>query len=117
MNKVAYRKGYRVRLFGKGGYEITVPKIIIERAAMSKDLTIEEFIKTHKVVHLFNNFTSFDAAYRFEPAMESGQEILEISEEELEELSSPVVVKQPEKDQGNMNDFDRMKKMLRRCRK
>lgn len=89
MGKVAYRKVYRIRPFGIGGYEITVPGIILDRAARSKNQTVGEFIKTHKVVHLFNDFTGFDAAYRFEPIKEADQEVLEISEEELEELAPP----------------------------
>ena len=87
MDRLAYRKMYRLRPYGKGGYEITVPGIILDRAARSRGLTIEEFVRTHKVVHLFNNFTSFDAAYRFEPDRDANQEVLEISEEELRELA------------------------------
>lgn len=82
MEKVAYRKVYRLRPFGRGGYEVTVPGLILDRAARSKGMTIEQFVKTHRMVHLFNDFKGFDGAYRFEPT----SEVLELSDEELREL-------------------------------
>lgn len=101
MSKTAYRKVYRLRPYGRGGYEVTVPGIILDRAARARGLTVEQFVKTHKIVHLFNNFTGFDAAYRFEPAEDTDQEVLVVSDEELEELTPP------------KSDFDRMKRRLK----
>jgi len=72
--EVVYRKEYRMRPVGIGGVEVTIPKLVIERAARRAGQTSEEFIKTHKVVHLFNDFSDFDAAYRFIP-LENTEEI------------------------------------------
>lgn len=84
MSKTAYRKVYALLPSGKAGYKVTVPALILERAARSKGMTLEQFVKTHKVVHLFNDFTGFDAAYRFEES--PPEEVLELSGEEMEEL-------------------------------
>ena len=74
---VVYRKEYRMRRVGKEGVETTIPKLVIERAARKVGLPTEDFISQFKVVHLFNNFTDFDAAYRF------------IRDEKTEEIDSP----------------------------
>ncbi len=66
MNHMAYRKECKLRPVGMGGFEITIPKLIVDRAARQEGMTTEEFAKSHKVVHLFNDFTDFNAAYRFE---------------------------------------------------
>lgn len=50
-----------------GGFAATIPKLVIERAAKKAGLSPKDFIKKYKVIHLFNNFRDFDAAYRFEP--------------------------------------------------
>ena len=86
MDKTAYRKVYRIRSFGRGGYEVTVPGIILDRAARARGMTIEEFAKSHRIVHLFNDFEGFDAAYRFEKAEVSDTEILEFTADEMQEL-------------------------------
>lgn len=114
MGKVAYRKVYRVRPFGVGGYEITVPRIILQRAAESEGQTIEEFIRTHKVVHLFNDFTGFAAAYRFESDTE-GQELLELSEKEMKELGviNPDKPAEPLAEAPMKNTFDNLRSKLR----
>ncbi len=104
MDRLAYRKIYRLRPYGRGGYEVTVPGLILERAARSRGLTLEEFVRTHRVVHLFNDFKGFDAAYRFEKAEEPGQEILEVSDEELAELGPPETV------------LDRLRRKLKECK-
>ena len=77
MSRSVYRKECKMRSVGMGGIEVTIPKIIVDKAARSEGQTIDEFVKTHKVVHLFNSFTEFDAAYRFERI----QETEEINEE------------------------------------
>jgi hypothetical protein len=80
MGKEPYRKEGRIRLFGVGGVEITVPRVIAERACRSEGQTIEEFAKTHRVVHLFNDFTDFTAAYRFEK-IEPTEDIMNVEPE------------------------------------
>lgn len=84
MDKKAYRKVYRLRAFGRGGYEVTIPGLILDRAARSRGLTIEQFVRNYRVVHLFNDFPNFDAAYRFEAA--PAEETLEFTDEELREM-------------------------------
>lgn len=61
-----FEKRYKIRRVGDGGAEISVPKIVIERAAKRVGETFDQFIETHDVVHLFNGFEGVDAAYRFE---------------------------------------------------
>jgi len=80
MGKLAYRKEFKMRMVGMGGVEVTIPKVIVDRAARLENQTIEEFVKTHKVVHLYNDFTDFNAAYRFERIQET-EEISEGGEE------------------------------------
>jgi len=77
MAKVVYRKAYRMRKVGQGGVEATIPKEVVEKAARERELTVDEFIKNYRVVHLFDDFKTFDGAYRFEPAPRA---------EELEEV-------------------------------
>lgn len=72
--KTAYRKAYRMRAVGTGGFEVSVPKIVIERAARKHGLSVDEFLKRYQVVHLFNDFDSIDFASRFEPIPEQDQE-------------------------------------------
>lgn len=72
-----------MRLVGDGGIEISVPKIVVERAARRAGMSIEEFVRTHRVVHLFNDFKQFDAAYRFEPISQQNQ-IEIVTEPEIE---------------------------------
>ncbi len=72
--KVAYKKDYRMRQVGVGGVSVLIPRIVIDRAAERENQTVAAFIRTHKVTHLFNDFTDFDAAYRFTP-IETTEEI------------------------------------------
>jgi len=87
MGKEPYRKEGRIRLFGVGGVEITVPKVIAERASRSEGQTIEEFAKTHRVVHLFDDFTDFTAAYRFE-RIEPTEEAVNVAPVQEEPIGS-----------------------------
>ena len=84
MTQEAYRKEIRMRFAGVGAVVITIPKPIIEKAARSKGLSIEEFIEKYRAVALYNNFDQFDMAYRFEPIKD--REILSLGKRELEEL-------------------------------
>jgi len=100
MSETAYRKAYRVRLFGRGGYETTIPKIILDRAARSKGMNLNEFAKTHQVVFLFNDFEGFHAALRFEPTAEAQLDRLE-----------KFIPREPETKQTNL--FDELRAKLR----
>ena len=71
--KTVYQKEYKIRMVGDGGIEVTIPKVVVERAARKAGMSLLEFIQTHKIVHLFNDFTDFDAAYRFAPIEPSEQ--------------------------------------------
>jgi hypothetical protein len=70
--KELYQKGYKMREAG-GGYEVTIPKLVVERGARKAGLSLEDFIKKFRVIHLFNDFPDFDGAYRFEPVEEKGE--------------------------------------------
>ena len=69
--RIVYRKEYRMRAVGAGGAETTIPKIVIEREARKRGISPRDFIKSFKVVHLFDDFENFAAAYRFVPAPET----------------------------------------------
>ena len=109
MKKEAYRKEGTLRPVGPGGVEMTVPKIIVDKVAREEGQTFEQFIKTHKVIHLFNNFTDFHAAYRFERIPE--KETISLDEDEVEELNEP---SEPKKEESKPHSFDELKKMIRR---
>ncbi len=65
-----YHKRYKIRKVGTGGIEISVPKIVVERAARKEGMSLEKFMESFDVLHLFNDFDGFDAAYRFVPVAE-----------------------------------------------
>lgn len=65
--KAVYKKEYKMRKVGDGGFEATIPIEVIRRAAAKAGMEPEEFVKTHKVAHLYNDFKDFDAAYKFVP--------------------------------------------------
>ncbi|MBU0778197.1 hypothetical protein KKF82_08055 [Patescibacteria group bacterium] len=52
----AYTKSYKMRIVGEVSVEATLPRIIVEREAKKLGLTIEEFIESHRVEYLFNDF-------------------------------------------------------------
>ena len=87
MKKVTYRKECKIRVVGVGGVEVTIPKLVIDRAARSEGQNLEEFVRTHKLVHLFNDFSDFDAAYRFERIKET--EEIDLEEEVEPSPASP----------------------------
>lgn len=68
-----YQKEYRIRSVGDGGIEISVPKLIVERAARRAGLPLDDFVKNYNVIHLFNDFKEFDAAYKFVPKTDASQ--------------------------------------------
>ena len=80
--KVVYRKEYRMRAVGAGGAETTIPKIVIEREARKQGISPDAFIKSFKVVHLFDDFDDFAAAYRFVPDPE--KETITVPRERIE---------------------------------
>ena len=108
MKKVTYRKECKIRVVGVGGVEVTLPKLVIERAARAEGQTIEEFVKTHKLVHLFNDFTDFDAAYRFERIKET-EEIEVIELDKVEKPKPPTLTERREKPVP----FDEMRRRLK----
>ena len=70
MTSIAYRKSYKIRIVGTGGIEVSLPRVVVERAARKHGLEVKEFVEKFKLVHLYNNFTGIDGAYRFEPVSE-----------------------------------------------
>ena len=106
MKKVTYRKECTIRLVGAGGVEVTIPKLVVDRAAREESQTLQEFVKTHKLVHLFNGFTDFDAAYRFERI--KATEVINIGGDEEKEL------RQPKEGKNKVHGFDELKKRIRR---
>ena len=78
--EVVYQKDYKIRIVGDGGIEASIPKVIVERAARKAGLTLEKFVETHRILHLFNDFPDFVAAYRFIPAEKTEEiEVAEIA--------------------------------------
>ena len=78
MSEVAYRKSYNIRLVGTGGFEVSIPRVVIERAARKRGISIEVFVEKFRLVHLFNDFSGIDGAYRFEPVPPEDTEIIEV---------------------------------------
>jgi hypothetical protein len=75
--KVAYRRAYKVRTVGTGGYEVLVPKEVIERAARKRGLPVAEFLAKYRLVHLYDDFEKCDGIYKFEPAQPEVEEVEE----------------------------------------
>ena len=74
-----YRKDYAVRKIGLSGYQAQIPILVLERAAESAGMSVDEFIKEYRMEHLFNDFTEFNAAYRFVKKNEP-DEVIEVPE-------------------------------------
>jgi len=74
----SYKKRYRMRALGEGGLNIVVsiPRMVIEREAEKRGLTIREFLEQFKAVAEFDSFDG--VLYTFE----------EIKKEEESALSS-----------------------------
>ncbi|MBA7582656.1 hypothetical protein ES708_24592 [subsurface metagenome] len=62
----SYKKRYRMRALGEGGLNIVVsiPRVVIEREAERRGLTIGEFLDQFKAVAQYNNFEG--VLYTFE---------------------------------------------------
>ena len=69
--KMVYQKEYKIRMVGDGGIEASIPKEVVEQAARKEGMSLEDFIKSHRILHLYNDFTDFAAAYRFVPAVKT----------------------------------------------
>ena len=70
-----YRKRYKIRKVGSGGYEFCVPKMILERAADKEGISLDEFLAKFEVVHLFNDFDNVAAMYRFDPIKDDSEQV------------------------------------------
>ncbi len=62
----SYKKRYRMRALGEGGLNIVVsiPRVVIEREAERRGLTIGEFLEQFKAVAQYNSFEG--VLYTFE---------------------------------------------------
>ncbi len=62
---LALAKRFAIRKVGPGGryYEVAMPREVIEREARRRGLDLEEFIRTHEVECLYDNFEGI--IYRF----------------------------------------------------
>ena len=70
MRGSAYKRRYKMRAVGVGGFNIVVsiPKIVIEREAEKHNLTIEKFLEQFRAVARFDSFDG--VRYTFEPIKE-----------------------------------------------
>jgi len=64
--KDSYKRRYKMRAVGENGLNIVVsiPRVVIEREAERRDLTIEEFLEQFKAVAQYNSFEG--VLYTFE---------------------------------------------------
>ena len=53
-----YKKRYALNMVGRDGSTTTVaiPPAVIERKAEEKGMTPEEFVKTHRIIAIYNGF-------------------------------------------------------------
>ena len=53
-----YKKRYKMRSQGKDGLNtvVSMPRVVIEREAAKKGLSVGEFIKHYRAVALYNSF-------------------------------------------------------------
>ena len=61
-----YKRRYKMRAVGENGQNIVVsiPRVVIEREAERRDLTIEDFLEQFKAVAQYNSFEG--VLYTFE---------------------------------------------------
>lgn len=66
MIKDAYKRRYKLRAVGENGMNIVVslPRVVIEREAERRGLTVGEFIRQSKAVAQYDNFEG--VLYTFE---------------------------------------------------
>lgn len=65
-----YEKEYKMRTLGEDGLNIVVsiPRMVIEKEARAKGMTIAEFIEKYRAVAQFNSFEGIH--YMFKPSSE-----------------------------------------------
>lgn len=63
-----YRKRYKMRSQGEGGLNtiVSIPRVVIEREATKRGITVDDFIKNYRAVAHYNNFDG--VFYAFEGA-------------------------------------------------
>jgi len=68
--KNTYRKRYKMRSQGQDGLNtvVSMPRVVIEREAAKKGLSVDEFIKHFRAVALYNSFDGI--FYTFEKVKE-----------------------------------------------
>jgi len=66
----AYKRRYKMRALGQGGLNtvVSLPRVVIEREAEKRGLTIEKFIERFRAVAHYNNFDG--VFYAFEEIKE-----------------------------------------------
>jgi len=71
--KGTYKRRYKMRAVGTDGLNIVVsiPRVVIEREAERRDLTIDGFLEQFRAVAQFDNFDG--VRYTFEP-IKKGEE-------------------------------------------
>ena len=72
----SYKKRYRMRALGEGGLNIVVsiPRMVIEREAEKRGLTIREFLEQFKTVAEFDSFDG--VLYTFEEIKKEEETVL-----------------------------------------
>ena len=79
--KDSYKKRYKMRALGEDGKNIVVsiPRIVIEREAEKREITIGEFLEQFRAVAQFNSFEG--VLYTFEEIEGKLQRAIKLSEE------------------------------------
>ena len=69
-----YRRVYKMRTAGEDGLSIVValPKIVVQRAARERGLSLSEFLDKYRAVAVYNGFEGIH--YTFEPAGDGNRE-------------------------------------------
>ena len=65
-----YEETYTMRIVG-GGISTSIPKIVVEKKARELGIPVKRFIEEYEVVAIFNDFKSFDLAYKFKKREDS----------------------------------------------
>lgn len=65
-----YTKTYKMRSLGEDKLNtvVSIPRVVIEKEARKRNISVEEFLKTFRAVAHFNGFDG--VLYRFEPVPE-----------------------------------------------
>ena len=66
----AYKRRYKMRVLGENGLNIVVslPRVVVEREAEKRNLTINEFLKEFRAIAQYDNFEG--VIYTFEKTEE-----------------------------------------------